>query len=226
MSGPSPCTSSLIHGKKISGLTSRRGRSRPIASRRGETLGACHAWPSCSWPSWPGAIVVVMPMVMMTVVVMIMAVVMTMIMMLVVVVLDCQEFGSISRIRSRSKALRPSTASSAMAQDGAMQFGVGVDAANPRFDFLQFGGRDEIDLVEQDDVGEGDLVFGFGRALSRADSHLASSTVTIASRRRPSLRRRRRKRSGRPGRGRRGRWFRSEWRRSGPCGSSAPRRCG
>ena len=48
---------------------------------------------------------------------------------------------------------------------GAVQFGVGVDGANPRLDFGQFGLGDEIGLVEHDDVGERDLVLGFRRVL-------------------------------------------------------------
>ena len=48
---------------------------------------------------------------------------------------------------------------------GAMQFGIGVDAADPRLDFGQFRLGDEVGLVEHDDVGEGDLVLGLGRVL-------------------------------------------------------------
>src|SRR6202022_2088608 len=44
---------------------------------------------------------------------------------------------------------------------GAMQFGIGVDAANPRLDFGKFSLGNEIGLVEHDDVGERDLVLGF-----------------------------------------------------------------
>ena len=57
---------------------------------------------------------------------------------------------------------------------GAVQFCVRVDAANPRFDFLQFGWRDQIDLVEQDDVGEGDLVFRFRRVLEAGGQPLGA----------------------------------------------------
>ncbi len=48
---------------------------------------------------------------------------------------------------------------------GAVQLGVGVDAADPRFDFGQLCLGDEIRLVEHDDVGERDLVLGFRRVL-------------------------------------------------------------
>ena len=48
---------------------------------------------------------------------------------------------------------------------GAMQLGIGVDGADPRLDFGQFGLGDEIGLVEHDDVGERDLVLGFRRVL-------------------------------------------------------------
>ena len=41
-----------------------------------------------------------------------------------------------------------------------VEFGVGVDGADPHFDIAQLGRRDEVRLVEEDDVGEGDLVLG------------------------------------------------------------------
>ena len=44
-----------------------------------------------------------------------------------------------------------------------MKPGVGVDRADARLDLAQFGRRDEIGLVEHDDVGEGDLVLRLGR---------------------------------------------------------------
>ena len=44
---------------------------------------------------------------------------------------------------------------------GGIQLRIRVDRADARLDFAQFRGRDEIDLVENDDVGEGDLVFRF-----------------------------------------------------------------
>src|SRR4051794_30915759 len=48
---------------------------------------------------------------------------------------------------------------------GAVKFGVGVDGANPGLDLIEFGLGDEISLVEHDDVGKRDLVFGLGRVL-------------------------------------------------------------
>ena len=44
-----------------------------------------------------------------------------------------------------------------------MQRRVRVDGADARFDLAQFRRRHEIGLVEDDDVGEGDLVLGLGR---------------------------------------------------------------
>ena len=41
--------------------------------------------------------------------------------------------------------------------------GIGVDAANARFHFGEFGLCHQIGLVEHDHVGKGDLVLGFGR---------------------------------------------------------------
>ena len=46
---------------------------------------------------------------------------------------------------------------------GAMEARIGIDAADARFDLAQIGVADEIGLVEQDHVGEGDLVLGLGR---------------------------------------------------------------
>ena len=48
---------------------------------------------------------------------------------------------------------------------GTVQLGVRIDAADARFQFLQLRGRDQIGLVDQDDVGKGDLVLGLGRVL-------------------------------------------------------------
>ena len=45
----------------------------------------------------------------------------------------------------------------------AMQLGIGIDRADARLDLAKLGGRDEIGLVEDDDVGEGDLVLGLRR---------------------------------------------------------------
>ena len=71
-----------------------------------------------------------------------------------------------SRIRSRSKALRPSTSSSAiLARSVRCSLRIRVQAADARFQFAQFLGRHQIGLVDQDDVGKGDLVLGLGRVL-------------------------------------------------------------
>ena len=48
---------------------------------------------------------------------------------------------------------------------GAMQLGVGIDAADAGLDLAQLGIGDQIGLVEQDHVGKGDLVLGLGRIL-------------------------------------------------------------
>ena len=43
-----------------------------------------------------------------------------------------------------------------------MQLGVRIDPANPRLDLAQLGVVHEVGLVDEDDVGERDLVLGFG----------------------------------------------------------------
>src|SRR2546426_11491388 len=48
---------------------------------------------------------------------------------------------------------------------GAVQFCVRIDSAYPRLDLGKFSLGDEIGLVEHDDVGERDLVLGFGGVL-------------------------------------------------------------
>src|SRR6185312_15163140 len=48
---------------------------------------------------------------------------------------------------------------------GAMQLGIGVDAADAGLDLRKLGLGDEISLVQHDDVGERDLVLGFRRIL-------------------------------------------------------------
>src|SRR4029079_842032 len=45
---------------------------------------------------------------------------------------------------------------------GLVQPGVAIDAADARLDLVKFGRRDQIGLVDQDDVGKRDLVLGFG----------------------------------------------------------------
>ena len=48
---------------------------------------------------------------------------------------------------------------------GAVQLGIGIDAADARLDFGEFGRRHEVRLVQENDVGEGDLAFRFRRVL-------------------------------------------------------------
>ena len=45
----------------------------------------------------------------------------------------------------------------------SMQRRVGVDGPNARLNLAQFGRADQVGLVDDDDVGEGDLVLGFRR---------------------------------------------------------------
>ncbi len=106
-------------------------------------------------------------MLMMVMLMMIMAVVAVIVVMMIVVVLfDRQEF----RLNFQDTVEIEGVAAEHGVEfngafGGAVQLGVGVDAANARLDLFQFGRRDQIDLVEQDDVGEGDLVFRFRRVL-------------------------------------------------------------
>jgi hypothetical protein len=44
-----------------------------------------------------------------------------------------------------------------------VQFGSRVDGADARFNRIELSRRHQVGLVEDDDVGEGDLVLGFGR---------------------------------------------------------------
>src|SRR5579864_6649090 len=46
-----------------------------------------------------------------------------------------------------------------------VQAGIGIDAADTRLDVAQLFGRDQIGLVDEDDVGKGDLVLGLGGVL-------------------------------------------------------------
>ena len=48
---------------------------------------------------------------------------------------------------------------------GLVHSGVRIDAADARLDLGQLFGRHQVGLVDQDDVGEGDLVFRLGRVL-------------------------------------------------------------
>src|SRR5436190_4165266 len=46
---------------------------------------------------------------------------------------------------------------------GTMQLGIGIDAADARLQLAQRRRSDKIDLVEQDDVGKGNLILGLRR---------------------------------------------------------------
>src|SRR5262245_11827098 len=48
---------------------------------------------------------------------------------------------------------------------GSMQLGVGIDAADARLHLAELVGRHQVGLVDENDVGEGDLVLGLGRIL-------------------------------------------------------------
>src|SRR5512135_2071710 len=46
-----------------------------------------------------------------------------------------------------------------------VQLGIGIDAANARLDVVEFVRRDEVGLVDQDHIGESNLIFCFRRVL-------------------------------------------------------------
>src|SRR5260370_11143825 len=46
-----------------------------------------------------------------------------------------------------------------------VQLGIGIDAADARLHFAEFVGRDQVGLIEQDDIGERDLVLRLRRVL-------------------------------------------------------------
>src|SRR5262245_56342419 len=48
---------------------------------------------------------------------------------------------------------------------GPVQLGVGIDAADARFHLAELLGRHQVGLVDENDVGERDLVLGLGRVL-------------------------------------------------------------
>ena len=52
---------------------------------------------------------------------------------------------------------------------GLVESGVGVDGADARLHLVQLSCADEIRFVEDDDVGEGDLAFGFRRVPQAID---------------------------------------------------------
>ena len=112
-------------------------------------------------------VVVLQPaMAVAVIVVMIMAVMMIVVMVMIVIVAGLEEFrldfedaveierAALQHVRQRH-----------LAALGAVQLGVGVDAADARLDLGEFGLGDEIGLVQHDDVGERDLVLGFRRVL-------------------------------------------------------------
>ena len=107
---------------------------------------------------------------------------------------------------------------------GAVQFGVGIEAANARLDLFQFVLVHKVDLVEQDDIGENDLVLGFRRVLEAGgqefgvgdgDDGVEPRLVLHVGVHEKGLRHGRRDR--------RGRWSRPGSRRTCPCGASGPR---
>src|SRR6201999_2222587 len=97
------------------------------------------------------AVAVIMMMVVMIVVMMIM----------VVIVTDLEEcrLDLQDTIEVESAALQH-VRNPDLAALGAMQLGIGIDAADARLDLGELGLGDEIGLVEHDDVGERDLVLG------------------------------------------------------------------
>src|SRR5262245_66535091 len=107
----------------------------------------------------------IMVMVIMTVMmVVIMMVVMIVIMMMVAVVaqklrLDLQDAVEVEGVAAEHLRQRD------RATFGLVHLGVGIDAADARLDLGELVGLHQVGLVEQDDVGEGDLVLGLRRVL-------------------------------------------------------------
>jgi hypothetical protein len=110
---------------------------------------------------------------------------------------------------------------------GAVNAGRRIDRPHRALDGLQLFRRDKIGLVQQNDVGKGDLVFGFsgcpsalsGRCSRVHQRHNSVEPCLLArtsSSMKKGLRHRRRDRRGLSSPRR--------WRRSGPAGASAPRR--
>src|ERR1700722_14210338 len=96
------------------------------------------------------------------IVVMMVIVVMTVVVMMVMVVAGIQKlrFDLQDTIEVERPALQYVRQRN-LAAFGAVQFGIGVDGPNPRFDFGEFSLGNQIDLVEHDDISERDLVLGF-----------------------------------------------------------------
>ena len=96
--------------------------------------------------------------------VVVMAIVIVVVIMVVVVVVDGEEFRlDVEDAVEIEGAALEHVGDLDVALLRAMQPRVGVDRADARLDFAQFGRRDEIGLVEDDDVGEGDLVLRLRR---------------------------------------------------------------
>ena len=113
-------------------------------------------------------VIVLQAVAMVVIVMMVVAVVMMVVIMIVAgfeeVRLDVEDAVEIERAALEHVRQRH------LAALGAMQLGIGVDAADARLDLGQLGLGDEIGLVEHDDVGEGDLVLGFRRVLQPVGS--------------------------------------------------------
>ena len=90
--------------------------------------------------------------------------VMTMVMVVMIVIIRLQESGfdfqntvEIESIAAENGVERH------IAFHRAVDFRIRIDAADARFDFFDFSRRHQIRLVDDDDIGKGDLVLGFGR---------------------------------------------------------------
>ena len=111
-------------------------------------------------------VVIVLQPAMAVAVIVVMAVVMIVVMVMIMIVADFEEFRlDLEDAIEIERAALQHVRQRHLAALGAMQFGIGVDAADPRLDFGEFRLGDEVGLVEHDDVGERDLVLGFGRVL-------------------------------------------------------------
>ena len=96
---------------------------------------------------------------------MMMAAVMVVVIMVVVVVIVADEevrFDVEDAIEIEGSALKHISECD-VAVLRSMQCRVGVDGADARLNLAQLGRADEIGLVDDDDVGEGDLILGLGR---------------------------------------------------------------
>ena len=106
------------------------------------------------------------PLVMMVVIGMVMMIVIVMMVMIVIfeeIRLEFEDTVEIERAAFQNIRQRH------LAALGTMQFGIGIDAANPRFDFASSDSRTRSVLLSTM-IGEGDLIFGLGRVASAARS--------------------------------------------------------